>query len=144
MSIEVRPATAEEVRELRLRVLRPGAPLVPSAYDIEPATLHVGAFDGTVTVGCATVFPEAYEEEPAAWRLRGMAVAPDYQGRGIGQRVLDATTDRAVAAGAGLLWATGRVSALTFYERLGWEVVGELFYYGPANLPHRMVVRRLT
>jgi GNAT superfamily N-acetyltransferase len=143
MTVEVRRATDEEIRALRLGVLRPTAPLVPSAYDLDPATVHVGAFDGGRAVGCASVFPEAYDGEPTAWRLRGMAVDPACQGRGVGRLVLAAATEVAAAAGAAMLWANGRTSALGFYERLGWRAVGEEFAYGPAKLPHWVIVRRL-
>jgi GNAT superfamily N-acetyltransferase len=143
VSVEVRRATDDEIRELRLTVLRPGAPLVPAAYDRDPETIHIGAFDNGVAIGCASVFPEAYAAEPKAWRLRGMAVDPAYQGRGIGRHVLDAAVTAAQEAGAPLLWANGRTSALGFYELLGWKPVGEEFTYGPANLPHYVIVREL-
>jgi GNAT superfamily N-acetyltransferase len=144
VTIVVRRASADEVRELRLAVLRPDAVRVPSAYDLDPATVHIGAFDGDVAVGCATVFPDAYEDQPAAWRLRGMAVDPAYQGQGIGRMVLEAATDVAVEAEAPLLWANGRMTALSFYQSLGWEPVGEVFDYGPASLPHRVMLRWLS
>jgi GNAT superfamily N-acetyltransferase len=143
MSIEVRRARDDEVRALRLGVLRPTAPLGPAAYDLLPTTVHIGAFDNDVVVGCASVFPEAYGDERAAWRLRGMAVDPSYQGQGIGRLVLDAVHDVASAAGAPLLWANGRTSALGFYQRMGWTAVGEEFTYGPADLPHFVIVRSL-
>jgi GNAT superfamily N-acetyltransferase len=143
MTYEVRRATDDEVRELRLSVLRPNAERVPAAYDLEPTTVHVAAFDAGVIVGCATVFPEAYEGEPAAWRLRGMAVEPSYQGKGVGRVVLELATEIAMGDGAPLMWANGRTSALAFYERLGWVAVGEEFIYGPADIPHFVIVRDL-
>jgi predicted N-acetyltransferase YhbS len=143
MSIEVRRALAAEVRPLRLSVLRPNAPLVPAAYDLEPDTVHLAALDGERVVGCVSVFPNAYEGTPAAWQLRGMAVDPAYQGRGIGRLVLDAAVEAVTATGAPLMWAYGRVSALGFYELMGWRAVGEEFSYGPADLPHFVILRRL-
>lgn len=144
MAIEVRRATADEVRPLRLGVLRPNAPLVPAAYDLEPETLHLAAFDGDAVVGCVTVFPNAYDGTADAWQLRGMAVAPAYQGQGIGRLVLDAAVDAVMATGAPLIWANGRVSALGFYQRHGWRAVGEEFTYGPAKLPHYVILRDLA
>jgi GNAT superfamily N-acetyltransferase len=143
MTIEVRVASADEIRELRLAVLRPNAERVPSAYDLMPETVHIGAFDGERVVGCASVFPDPYVDEPNAWRLRGMAVDPAYQGQGIGRLVLDAATAAAEQAGAPSIWANGRVSAMAFYQRLGWDAVGDVFDYGPASLPHLTIIRPL-
>jgi hypothetical protein len=38
-----------------------------------------------------------------------------------------------------MLWANARVSALGFYERLGFEIVGEEYVYGPLELPHKII-----
>jgi predicted N-acetyltransferase YhbS len=144
MSVVVRPATSDEIRLLRRDVLRPGGTLEPPPYDLRPSTRHVGAFDGQRVVGCATVFPEPYDGDASAWQLRGMAVDPTRQGEGIGGLVLAAAVDLVVAGGAALLWARGRVSALSFYGRHGWEPVGEVYTYGPAQLDHRTIVRQLS
>jgi predicted N-acetyltransferase YhbS len=142
VTVEIRVARAEEIRELRRDVLRPGGSLDPSAYDLDSLTLHVGAFDGEAVVGCASFFPEPYEDEPAAWRLRGMAVDPARQGQGIGAKVLAAGTDAVRQAGGTFIWATARVTAMPFYLRLGWESVGDVFDYGPAQLPHLVMLWR--
>jgi GNAT superfamily N-acetyltransferase len=144
MSLVVRVAEPDEIRPLRLAVLRPDSPpRPPTDYDLDPATVHVGAFDDGTAVGCASVFPDPYPDEPKAWRLRGMAVDAGHQGRGIGRKVLERAVAAADAAGAPLLWANGRVTALGFYERLGWVAVGEVFPSGPAALPHRVILLQL-
>ena len=71
------------------------------------------------------------------------AVDAGYQGQGIGRQVLERAIAAADGAGAPLLWANGRVTALGFYERLGWVAVGEVFPSGPAALPHRVILLRL-
>jgi GNAT superfamily N-acetyltransferase len=141
--IVARAAAGDEVLPLRMAVLRPDQPVVAPDYDQRPDTRHVGAYDGAVLVGCATVFPSPYDGEPAAWQLRGMAVAPERQGEGVGAVVLRAIIDIAREAGAPLLWANARVTALGFYERLGFDVIGDVYTYGPANLPHKKIVMRL-
>ena len=143
MTVVIRPATAAEILDLRLRVLRPTVPRVPNPRDLEPTTIHIGAFAGDDAIGCATVQPEAYQDVPAAWRMRGMAVDPAYQGRGVGRQVLEAATVAAEHGGASMLWANGRVSAMEFYLALGWEPVGPVFDHGPDSLPHRVILRRL-
>ena len=113
--------------------------------------MHIGAWDDDLLVGCATVFPDAWlpdgespePREPHAWRLRGMAVDPSRQGAGIGRLVLVAALDAAAAAGAPMMWANARSSALGFYESQGWTVVGEEFITADTGIPHKKIVRRL-
>ena len=82
VSLVVRLARLEEILPLRHAVLRPGKPASAAVFDRDDDAVHIGAWDGEVVVGCATVFADpwagadGYPAEPAAWRLRGMAVAP--------------------------------------------------------------------
>ncbi|MGN6475018.1 MAG: GNAT family N-acetyltransferase [Mycobacteriales bacterium] len=140
--VVVRVATAEEILALRMSVLRPGWELSPSDYDQSPHPRHVAAFAGDEVLGCASVFPSPYEDVADAWQLRGMAVSSQLQGTGIGARVLLGAIDIAREAGEPLLWAHARVSALGFYRRLGFDVVGEEYRHGPLELPHKII--RLT
>ncbi|HEX3708136.1 MAG TPA: GNAT family N-acetyltransferase [Mycobacteriales bacterium] len=146
--VVVRLADATEVRPLRMSVLRPGQPVEASDYDALPDTRHLGAFAGDVVVGCASVFPSPHLEvgdalsldARSAWQLRGMAVAPERRGTGVGALVLLAAIDLVRLAGAPLMWANARVTALGFYQRLGFMIVGEEFTYGPLRLPHNLIV----
>lgn len=135
----VREASGAEVLPLRMGVLRPDQPLVAPEWDNAPGVQHFAAYDGEVLVGCATVFPSPYDGVADAWQLRGMAVAADRQGQGIGAIVLAAAIEVVRAAGAPLLWANARVTALRFYERMGFSALGEVFDYGPATLPHKKI-----
>lgn len=144
MTIVVRRTEAAAIRPLRNRVLRPHRLDDVPAYDADPAAIHLAALDGDQVVGCATVFPSPIEEAPLAWQLRGMAVDPQRQGEGVGRLVVDAAVQVAREAGAPLLWANGRVSALGFYRRTQWQAVGEEFVHGDSGLPHRRILLRLT
>lgn len=139
--ISVRLASAEQVRPLRMRILRAGRPATESIYPYDqlPQTLHVAAFAGDAVVGCATVFPESYEGEPRAWRLRGMAVDGQYQGCGIGSAILDQVKVELAARGVPLLWCNARTVALQFYLRHGFETVGEEFL-AERDIPHFVAV----
>jgi GNAT superfamily N-acetyltransferase len=146
---EVRRAAVEEIRPLRHAVLRAGYPIEASVYAEDVgAAVHVGAWDGGEVVGCATVFPQPWPgpdpaAEPAAWRLRGMAVAGDRQGSGVGTQVLDEAVAAARAAGAPLVWANARTAALGFYLRHGWQVAGSEFVANDTGLPHFPIVLNL-
>jgi len=77
---------------------------------------------------------------PDSWRLRGMAVDPQRQGTGVGAQVLQAAVAAAREAGAPLMWANARTTALGFYQRYGWSVAGEEFLASDTGLPHFPIV----
>ena len=142
--VEVRLASAAEVRPLRMRALRAGRPASESVYPYDqlPETLHVAAVVGEQVVGCATVFPEPYEGLPDAWRLRGMAVDERYRGRGIGTRVMDRMKVELAARGVRLLWCNARTVALPFYLRHGFTTEGEEFL-AAHGVPHYVALLTL-
>ena len=53
--------------------------------------------------------------------------------------MLEHATARLRAGGASLLWANGRDTALGFYERAGFTVVGDGYLMGESGLPHHRV-----
>lgn len=141
MTLVVRRAQVEEIFPLRHAVLRPGRAVSYSVYSEDTDAVHIGAWDDGTLVGCATVFPDPWPgpspaAEPRAWRLRGMAVDPDWQGKGVGGQVLAVAVQAAREAGAPLLWANGRTSAIAFYQRHGWVIAAEEFIAADTALPH--------
>ncbi len=102
--------------------------------DQTPEAWHAGAFLGDDLIGIASLYrePPPGSADPDAWRLRGMAVLPEHQGRGYGQAL--------VRAGGKLLWCNGRVSALAFYHSLGFAPQGDIFDL-PVSGPHYLLVR---
>jgi predicted GNAT family N-acyltransferase len=134
--VEFVPPSA--VHALRLRVLRPGQPpsSVDHDYDYWPDTFHVAAFDpaGDV-VACATFYPEPTPDGRAAWRLRGMASAPEVRGEGYGAKALRFGLAEIRARGGAVVWCNARSGAHWFYERLGFSTVGDEFDIAPIG-PH--------
>lgn len=148
MQVSVRSLTAVSTHPVRRQVLRDGNPdsVVEFPGDDAPGALHLGAFDPATDelVGVATFFPSPYDDRPDAYQLRGMAVVPEWQGRGVGAALLSEGVARLRTMGVPLVWANGRDVAIGFYERHGWKVVGDGFEYGPARLPHHVVVLPLV
>lgn len=139
MTLVVRRATVEEIRPLRHRVLRPGQPASAAVWDRDDESVHLGAWDGDALVGCATVTPEA-----PGWRLRGMAVDPARQRGGVGRSVIEAAIEVVRAAGGGAIHANARITALPFYEAMGFTAEGEEFLTPATGLPHKRIVRLLA
>jgi GNAT superfamily N-acetyltransferase len=143
VELVVRAAEGTEVRSLQSAILRPNGPL-PDDRPPPPGALFVAALQGGVVVGAATVLPEAWPgpgqlPEPA-WRLRGMVTAEGLRGMGIGRAVLHGAVELAAASGAVSMWAQARTSALEFYRRAGWAVVGDE-WIKPGVGPHRYIYR---
>ncbi len=147
------PVTVEAVdaatgRALRNAVLRPGQPPEQPTYPREddPQTLHFAAVEaaGGEVLAVGSVMPELHPREPRAgdWRIRGMATRPDLRGRGLGARVLDALERAAREGGAHRVWCNARSGARRFYERAGYETVGEELEIEGIG-PHHVMSKRL-
>ena len=142
--VEVPP---EATHDLRRRVLRSHLPEPDVDYpdDRAPGTFHLGVRlrPSGVIVAVASLSREEVPGLPGrpAARLRGMAVDPGHQGRGLGRLLLDEAARRLAADGVERCWANARTSALGFYEAQGFSVVGDEFE--SIGLPHRVVVRTL-
>lgn len=145
----VRPITGAQTRPLRQRVLRPDQPASASIYPDDGGvnTLHLGAFVDGELVGVASLFrePPPGSDGPKAWRLRGMATAPEVRGQGHGGALLEACIRHVAKKGGTTLWCNGRVTVAGFYQRYGFELCGEPFELpgiGPHYLMRRAVARR--
>ncbi|MDQ2825553.1 MAG: GNAT family N-acetyltransferase [Actinomycetota bacterium] len=149
----IRLVTAVDVRPLRHRVLRPTQAFESTVYDGDSRaeTVHLGAFDGDGgagvdrLVGIASLYhePRPGPRSVDGWRLRGMAIAAEAQGRGFGMALLIACGDHVAGAGGAELWCNARQAAIGFYRRGGLEVVGDEFDV-PDIGPHVVMVRVLT
>jgi predicted GNAT family N-acyltransferase len=145
---DVRPLRSEETHDLRLRVLRKGTPTQDVIYpqDDLPGTVHLGVVDDDgELVGVSSWARERQAEAPdvPAVRLRGMAVDTALHGSGYGAVLVAAGVEWAIEQGADVIWATARDAVLGFYERVGFEVVGDGFIDATTALPHHVVIRKL-
>src|SRR6476659_3359183 len=125
------------MRDLRGRILRPGFPPAASRYpgDLEPGAVYLGAFVAGEFVGTASLYPEQ------GIRLRGMAVEPAWQRRGIGAALIRAAQARATTAGQDL-WCNARDTAHDFYAALGWVAEGAGF--DTESGPHHVMRWRIN
>lgn len=144
--IIINPITADTARQIRKTVLRPDQPFETTIYplDDDPDTLHVGAYIDGELVGAMTVCKEAPAGQriPAAWRMRGVAVAAKAQGLGCGRGMAQVCLDFIAQKGGQFVWANGRTTALSFYRALGFQTRGEEFVTDTG--PHYLVWRLVT
>jgi GNAT superfamily N-acetyltransferase len=135
--IEIRIVELEPIIDLRWRILRAGLDRSTAYFDgdREPTTRHLAAFSNGTVVGCATILQRPWQDR-AAWQLRGMAVEPRFQGRGIGTMLLMEIESIVRRERHSLqLWCNARTPATAFYEKMGWSRVGDEFVIPTAG-PH--------
>ncbi len=122
----VEPASAEDFRqyyELRWKILR--APWQqPRGSERDPLdenSTHLMLIDGTRTVvGVGRLHFNTIREA----QIRYMAVDVTHQRNGLGSRLLDALERRARELGAASIVLDARESALGFYNKHGYTVLG--------------------
>jgi N-acetylglutamate synthase-like GNAT family acetyltransferase len=141
--LRIERADVEEIVDLRYRVLRAGLPREAAYFpgDRDETTVHLAVRSDGVVIGCATVLLNLWEGQQAC-QLRGMAVDPAWQRRGIGEKLLAEVHRLAGEARVKIIWANARVPAAEFYRRNGWEIVSEEFEIPTAG-PHFKMIRRL-
>jgi predicted GNAT family N-acyltransferase len=142
----VRPITAAETLPLRHAILRPHLPIESLVYPGDDAldSLHLGAFINGELVGIASVSPEAFETEPRAWRLRGMATQDRVRGLGAGRALIEACIAHVIAHNGRMLWCHGRTSVWGFYRAMGFEKYGDEFESNAGTGAHYVMVRKLA
>jgi GNAT superfamily N-acetyltransferase len=134
--------------DLRVRVLRQGTPVTHCNYpeDALDDVVHLAIDQDGRAVCTSTWFDKQCPHRPGtpAVQLKGMAVDPTVQTAGLGRALVDAGLDLARSRGAHLVWARARDSAIGFYEKCGFEVMGDGFIDEPTAMPHHIVVRDLA
>jgi GNAT superfamily N-acetyltransferase len=139
VTFDVRPVEPALTRPLRQRVLRPHESLEELASHEPPGVHAVAAFAGEELIAVGFVCPDG---EPGEWRVRGMATAPEYRGRGAGAAILEQLVDHARAQGATRVWCNARTPALGLYERAGFERESDEFEI-PGIGPHFVMALRV-
>jgi predicted GNAT family N-acyltransferase len=144
--IEILELAPAETHALRRAVLRDGDPTRTVVYpeDELAETVHLGIrnVDGAL-VATSSWTPKQLDGIPdrRAVQLRGMAIAAEMHGAGIGGLLFESAVTRWGDAGFELVWARARDSALKFYAKHGCRVVGDGFTDDTTRLPHHIVVR---
>lgn len=143
----------ETILHLRHRMLRQGMPFESANFpgDDAPGVMHFAVTrrgDANAQAGpegsavCCLTLMVAEWDGREAWQLRGMATATEYHGHGLGRRLFAYALEEARRQQPEWpIWCNARVSAIGFYERVGWEVVSEEFEIAYAG-PHKKMMFR--
>ncbi len=127
---------AVALREVVLR--RPlGLTLTPDDFAGEETSFHLGCFAGGQLVGTLILRPL----DARVLKMRQVAVAPEWQGRGIGTALVAFAEHCAAARGFTTLVAHARGTALDFYRKLAYWEEGAPFL--EQGLPHVAIRKEL-
>ena len=139
MQIDYGTPEYEQMLRLREEILRKPLGLGFTAEDLEPdkKDILIGAFDDGRMLGCCIL----RDEGNRTIRLRQMAVKNNQQGKGIGQQIMRFAETLARDIGYRVLSMHARDTAIGFYEKQGFRVVGEGFM--EVTIPHHKMEKML-
>lgn len=122
----------EQMISLRKEVLRKPLGLTYAKEDLEKdrEDILIGAFEEDAILACCILTRIAHD----AFKLRQMAVEQKMQRNGVGAAIMTFAENLASDAGGRTIMMHARKTALGFYEKLGYSVIGEEF--SEVGIPH--------
>lgn len=111
------------VMYLRHKVLWPDKPPAFCKVDGDEEAMHFAAFYKGRLVSVASIFIAGESAQ-----LRKFATDADFQGKGIGSKVVEHVLHELKNQGVRSLWCDARESAAGFYQRLGFHVEQQTFF----------------
>lgn len=128
----IKEIPASSVYSVRQIVLRPGRPPEECIFpgDTHESTFHLGLFEVDLLVAVASFMNSASGkfDHPNQYQLRGMAVLENYKRKGYGAALLLAAEKKLrKREKPWLLWFNARDYAIGFYEKYGYQTIGEKF-----------------
>lgn len=128
--------------DLRFRVLHEpfGVERDDDWNDQDRASTHVVATVEDDVIGYARLIAE---EGGKTGQIRQVAVAPEWERRGVGTALIQGAIDEAGRLGMADVWLNARLTAVPFYEKLGFKVTSGVFRTPRTYLPHVRMDRPL-
>lgn len=127
--------------DLRNAVLRIplGLSLFEEDLSLEIQQLHFGLFDESNNLMACAI---AVVCSPKEAKIRQMAVSPEHQGKGCGSSIIHFIEAKLVKQGITHLHMHARMTAVNFYEKLGYVRGGQEFV--EVGIPHVKMEKSLN
>jgi N-acetylglutamate synthase-like GNAT family acetyltransferase len=140
--IEIEFGTPEYDESVALRdtILRKPLKMTfdPEVLAKEWADIHLGYYDNNFgLIGCLIL--SSVDEK--TMKMRQVAVANRAQGLGIGKQLVQASEEKAAELGYKKMICHARETAIPFYDKLGYKIVGKPFT--EVNIPHAKMQKTL-
>jgi len=138
--------TSQDTFAVRQPVLRPGKHIDTCIFDGDdfPSTVHFGIYQDNELLGVISVFQakSPYFNEEHQFQIRGMAVLESQQKKGLGEKLVIKAEEYITAKGGERTWFNAREIAVSFYKKMGYEVIGDEFNIpdvGPHYVMHKIM-----
>jgi len=140
MTISIRPAdfnkdfdSLKTIRET-VFVKEQSVPIELEWDEYDQEAYHLLAFNDNTAIATARILKNG--------KIGRMAVLSSWRHQGIGSSLLRHLIDKALELGLKQVCLSAQVSAIPFYERLGFVIISEP--YEDAGIPHQDMELRLT
>lgn len=138
----IKQIPSQDTFAVRLPVLRPGKPIDSCIFEGDdlPTTVHFGIYDDETLAGIVSVFEERTPLllQKKQYQLRGMAVLDSYQKKGLGEQLIKAAEEYITYKNGEVIWFNAREIAVGFYNKMGYNIVGEPFNIGDIGVHYIM------
>jgi GNAT superfamily N-acetyltransferase len=147
--IKIEKIPTKQTYSIRQEVLRKGKPIETCYFDGDnlASTNHFGIFIDKHLTGIVSVFHNnnATFSNKHQFQLRGMAILPDFQNKGIGKLLIEEVEKEIFSKQKNeiLIWFNARKSAVPFYERLHYHLIDnpfEVAEIGTHYIMHKIIL----
>lgn len=130
--IEFGSPSYQKMVDLRFQILRKplGLTFDQADLDKEKDDILIGFFEDDELEGCCILTPD----HKTTICLRQMAVVEGLQGKGMGRVIMNFAENLARDKGYKMLHMHARKTAVGFYQKLGYQIVGAVFE--EVTIPH--------
>lgn len=129
--VSVKEITSQETIAIRHQVLRHGKPIKTCSFEGDnlASTFHLGLHYYGELIGVATFIKNHQSNftEEVQFQLRGMAVIQQFQGKRLGNVLLEKGLKQLKLLHADLIWCNAREVATHFYSKFGFNTYGKPF-----------------
>ena len=144
--IEIKKITVFDTIIVRNPILRPGKPIETCHFEGDDllTTAHFGLYVENQLAAVISAFKvqnKLFSEENQ-YQIRGMAVLEEFQKKGFGEELLKHCENEIKLKKGTLIWFNARETAVGFYKKSGYEVLGDQFEI-PDVGPHYILFKSL-
>lgn len=119
-------------------ILEQGVPAELELDDFDSSAAHALAYQDAQCIGTGRLVNLSAKQA----QIGRMAVLSKFRGKGVGKQILRKLVDLAASQGAQRIILHSQVSAIPFYEKLGFQAQGDA--YDEAGIPHRNMMLTLA